>query len=45
VLLHQRVDNGLADVLEGFSAGDELERQPSRSSVLLGMTEIPLGLL
>ncbi len=36
---------GLAHVLEGFSAGDELERQPSRSSVLLGMMEIPLGLL
>jgi hypothetical protein len=36
---------GLAYVLEGFSAGDELERQPSRASVLLGMTEIPLGLL
>ena len=36
---------GLAHVLEGFRAGDELERQPSRSSVLLGMMEIPLGLL
>jgi uncharacterized membrane protein HdeD (DUF308 family) len=36
---------GLAHVLEGFRAGDELERQPSRSSILLGMMEIPLGLL
>ena len=36
---------GLAHVLEGFRVGDELERQPSRSSILLGMMEIPLGLL
>jgi uncharacterized membrane protein HdeD (DUF308 family) len=36
---------GLAHMLEGFRAGDELEHQPSRSSVLLGMMEIPLGLL
>ena len=36
---------GLAHVLEGFTTGDELERQRSRSSVLLGMMEIALGLL
>jgi uncharacterized membrane protein HdeD (DUF308 family) len=36
---------GLAHVFEGFATGDELERQRSRSSVLLGMMEIPLGLL
>ena len=36
---------GLAHVLGGFTTGDELERQQSRSSVLLGMMEIALGLL
>ncbi|MGZ8697308.1 MAG: HdeD family acid-resistance protein [Gaiellaceae bacterium] len=36
---------GLAHLLAGFSTGDELERQRSRSSVLLGMMEIALGLL
>lgn len=36
---------GLAHILAGFSTGDELERQRSRSSVLLGMMEIALGLL
>ena len=36
---------GLAHLLEGFSTGDELERQRSRQSVLLGMMEIALGLL
>ena len=36
---------GLAHVLGGFATGDELERQRSRSSVLLGMMEIALGLL
>jgi uncharacterized membrane protein HdeD (DUF308 family) len=36
---------GLAHVLGGFRIGDELERQRSRSSVLLGMMEIALGLL
>ena len=36
---------GIAHVLGGFRTGDQLERQPSRSSVLLGMMEIALGLL
>jgi uncharacterized membrane protein HdeD (DUF308 family) len=36
---------GLAHVLGGFRTGDELERQRSRSSVLLGLMEIALGLL
>ena len=36
---------GLAHVLGGFTTGDELERQRSRSSILLGMMEIALGLL
>jgi len=36
---------GVAHVLGGFRTGDELERQRSRSSVLLGMMEIALGLL
>lgn len=36
---------GLAHVLGGFTTGDDLERQRSRSSVLLGMMEIALGLL
>ncbi len=36
---------GLAHLLGGFTTGDELERQSSRSSVLLGMMEIALGLL
>ena len=36
---------GLAHVLGGFSTGDELERERSRSSILLGMMEIGLGLL
>ena len=36
---------GLAHVLGGFTTGDELERQQSRSSILLGMMEIALGLL
>jgi uncharacterized membrane protein HdeD (DUF308 family) len=31
-------------VLGGFTTGDELERQRSRSSILLGMMEIALGL-
>jgi uncharacterized membrane protein HdeD (DUF308 family) len=36
---------GLAHVLGGFTTGDELERQQSASSILLGMMEIALGLL
>jgi len=36
---------GLAHVLGGFTTGEELERQQSRSSILLGMMEIALGLL
>ena len=36
---------GFAHVLGGFRTGDELERELSRSSILLGMTEIALGLL
>jgi uncharacterized membrane protein HdeD (DUF308 family) len=36
---------GLAHVLAGFKTGDDLDREPSRSSVLLGMMEIALGLL
>jgi len=36
---------GLAHILGGFKTGDALERQSSRSSVLLGMMEIALGLL
>jgi uncharacterized membrane protein HdeD (DUF308 family) len=36
---------GLAHVLGGFTAGDELDRRRSRSSALLGMMEIALGLL
>ena len=36
---------GLAHVLGGFRTGDELERELSRSSILLGMMEIALGLL
>ena len=36
---------GLAHVFGGFRTGDELERQVSRSGVLLGMVEIALGLL
>jgi hypothetical protein len=36
---------GLAHIIGGFRTGDELERQRSRSSVLLGMMEIALGLL
>jgi uncharacterized membrane protein HdeD (DUF308 family) len=36
---------GLAHVLGGFTTGDELARQLSRSSILLGMMEIALGLL
>jgi uncharacterized membrane protein HdeD (DUF308 family) len=36
---------GLAHVLGGFRTGEQLERQPSRSSILLGMMEIALGLL
>jgi uncharacterized membrane protein HdeD (DUF308 family) len=35
---------GLAHILAGFATGDELERQRSRSSILLGMMEIALGL-
>jgi uncharacterized membrane protein HdeD (DUF308 family) len=36
---------GLAHLLGGFRTGDELDRQRSRSSALLGMMEIALGLL
>lgn len=36
---------GLAHVLGGFRGGDDLERRRSRSSALLGMMEIALGLL
>ena len=36
---------GLAHVLDGFTTGDEFERQRSRSNILLGMMEIALGLL
>jgi uncharacterized membrane protein HdeD (DUF308 family) len=36
---------GVAHVLGGFRTGDNLERRRSRSSVLLGMMEIALGLL
>jgi uncharacterized membrane protein HdeD (DUF308 family) len=36
---------GVAHVLGGFTTGDELDRRRSRSSVLLGMMEIALGLL
>jgi uncharacterized membrane protein HdeD (DUF308 family) len=36
---------GLAHVLDGFRTGDELERELSGSSILLGMMEIALGLL
>jgi uncharacterized membrane protein HdeD (DUF308 family) len=36
---------GLAHVLGGFRRGDELERRRTRSSILLGMMEIALGLL
>lgn len=36
---------GVAHVLGGFRGGDELERRRSRSSTLLGMMEIALGLL
>jgi uncharacterized membrane protein HdeD (DUF308 family) len=36
---------GLAHLLGGFTSGDELDRRRSRSSALLGMMEIALGLL
>jgi uncharacterized membrane protein HdeD (DUF308 family) len=36
---------GLAHVLGGFMTGDLLDRRRSRSSALLGMMEIALGLL
>jgi uncharacterized membrane protein HdeD (DUF308 family) len=36
---------GLAHLLAGFTSGDELDRRRSRSSALLGMMEIALGLL
>ena len=36
---------GLAHVLGGFKSGDDLERGRTRSSTLLGMMEIALGLL
>jgi uncharacterized membrane protein HdeD (DUF308 family) len=36
---------GVAHVLGGFKSGDDLERRRSRSSALLGMMEIALGLL
>jgi uncharacterized membrane protein HdeD (DUF308 family) len=36
---------GIAHVLGGFTTGDELDRRRSRSSALLGMMEIALGLL
>jgi uncharacterized membrane protein HdeD (DUF308 family) len=36
---------GLAHIFAGFATGDELERQRSRSSILLGIMEIALGLL
>jgi uncharacterized membrane protein HdeD (DUF308 family) len=36
---------GLAHVLGGFKSGDDLERRLTRSSILLGMMEIALGLL
>ena len=36
---------GVAHVLGGFRTGDNLERRRSRSSVLLGLMEMALGLL
>ena len=36
---------GVAHVLGGFKGGDDLERRRSRSSALLGLMEIALGLL
>ena len=36
---------GLAHLLGGFTSGDKLDRRQSRSSALLGMMEVALGLL